>query len=261
MSTIIPDSGRDPQEVLNGPFDPRVHAKTFINYLEVIIDATGTVHYATPSHLMWLERAYYDELSCDADALYARMPQDANPVSWLCEQLGAVCVWNDRYEGTLNLLQNDALMDLYQRGLYTGAVPIIAEVHYCACDDMLGDVEVIVDRTYVDTTPVLDTYPAEEVAEMAEDCDFNDVAADLDAHHLLKRPYRTWPGPVSVYFGSAIETYARARLEFGDTDESLRDAGIRLYDLEITMLHDRKRDLENEIHAVNVARQQLVNAR
>ena len=96
---------------------------------------------------------------------------------------------------------------------------------------------------------------------MDEDGDFNDVAADLDSHHLLERSYRTWPGPVSVCFGGALETYAKARIESGDTDESLRDAGVRLYDLEMTALHDRKRDLKNEIHAVNVARQQLVNAR
>lgn len=35
---------------LYSKFDIDKHAETFINYLEVIIDENGVVHYAVPSH-------------------------------------------------------------------------------------------------------------------------------------------------------------------------------------------------------------------
>lgn len=260
MSTIISDSGYDPTEVLNGNFDPAVHAKVFVNYLEVIIDDTGRVLYATPSHLKRLESIYCDLYDTDEQNLNTRMPINANPVLWLCDQTGCVCVWNDRYEGSLNVAQADTLLDLYERGLYTGSVPIVGEIEYTAVDPDLGDsYEHVLDHVCVDMTPVLDTWPTDELQDMLDNMDTNPLLADLDAHHLLPRPYKTWPGPVSLYLGHAFETYVGARIDSEDTDESLRDAGIRLYDLEMNILHDRKRDLEREIHAVNIARHQLVD--
>lgn len=42
------------QKILHSPFDLKIYKSKFIDYFEVCIDRTGTVHYAVPSHQEWL---------------------------------------------------------------------------------------------------------------------------------------------------------------------------------------------------------------
>lgn len=43
------------QKVLHSPFDVKIHKEVFTNYLEVCIEQDGTVHYAIPSHMEFLQ--------------------------------------------------------------------------------------------------------------------------------------------------------------------------------------------------------------
>lgn len=57
-------------------FDIEKHAKTFINYLEVIITPDGKAHYAVPSHLQYLINMLCEKYHCTNEQLQKLIPQE-----------------------------------------------------------------------------------------------------------------------------------------------------------------------------------------
>ena len=252
MATINPDTPLDPIEVLNGPFDPKMHAKVFVNYLEVVIDSTGTVAYATPSHLQKLLALAYDAYVSPTiqrpDDIWNLIPKTEDPVEWLCERLSCICVWNDRYQGIANAAQADALWDLAQEGLYKGPVPIVADITYVICDPSLGDYELEVETESIDVTPVLDTLDVDEVAALADDP--NPVVDILDDMHLLRRPHALWPGVIDCTLGGTFDAYLHVRRQVPESASGLLAAREQLLMLKRDRLYDARRTIEDELHQI-----------
>ena len=118
---------KDPNEVLHGPFDPDVHAETFTNYLEVVIEPDGTVVYAVPSHVMALARirAGHD---VTLDGLFRELesiPLTESPLDYLVERTGCASLWTRCavYPRSVTDAQRTAIIDLQRRGLYKGPLP------------------------------------------------------------------------------------------------------------------------------------------
>lgn len=106
-------------EVLHSSFDAEVHAKHFINYLEVIILPDGTVEYAVPSH----EKKLMDVANLTPKMLSKEQLSDiwcGGTIEWLCKYTGCISVWNDYYIGHANNAQRRTLLHLKSMGLYTG---------------------------------------------------------------------------------------------------------------------------------------------
>lgn len=134
----------DPSEVLRRPFDSRIHAETFIDYLEVVIDPMGKISYAVPSHQMALmarlvadrtRRSTAELLAHPIELIewfddpenMASVDASANPMvdfmNWLCEATGCVCVWTTRVVGHPNGAQREQLRRLAHLRLYKGRIP------------------------------------------------------------------------------------------------------------------------------------------
>ena len=114
------------QETLHKPFDIETHKQVFTNYLEVIIDENGVVHYAVPSHQEWLIEKALEKLGINREDLYDECPDEycLDIMSWMTEVTGCISVWDDMYIGKPNNRQVDTLMKLYNNKLYRGALPI-----------------------------------------------------------------------------------------------------------------------------------------
>lgn len=252
MAHINENTGLNPIEVLAGPFDPKVHAQVFVNYLEVVIDDAGEVLYATPSHLqrlisLCIERYANPGITC-ADDVWATIPEGADPVATLCRRMDCICVWSDRYEGNPNASQADALLDLSERGLYTGPVPVVADLVWGVTDEVLGtEVEVTCD--HVDVACVLDTYDLDELEALEDDT--NRIVADLDAAHLLTRRRSLWPGTVDCYLGATFAAYLEMRRRTPDTTAEREDARRALIALTSARLYDERRRIEDELHRLS----------
>ena len=113
----------DEQKVLHSPFDIETHKKTFINYLEVIIDEDGTVHYAVPSHQEFLIRYACNKLSVSRDTLNEMCPKEYyfDFITWLCKITNCIAVWNNNLMGKPNRKQLIVLNKLRCEDLYKGA--------------------------------------------------------------------------------------------------------------------------------------------
>lgn len=120
---------KEQQKVLHSPFDIETHKKTFINYLEIIIDSEGVCHYAVPSHNGALEKRVLDKYHIEYDEwdFYGKAsqlcPRDrwCDYQEWLCEETGCIMVWgksNSRIEGIPNDKQLATLEILRKEGLY-----------------------------------------------------------------------------------------------------------------------------------------------
>lgn len=105
-------------EVLNSPFDISTHKKYFINYLEVMIDPEGTVHYAVPSHLYWLINYIKKPEETIEDYIYNNQTYDFDQLCYISNCVG---VWggslsyiignpNEKQKETIRELQNNNLM-------------------------------------------------------------------------------------------------------------------------------------------------------
>lgn len=112
------------QKVLHSPFDIEIHKKTFINYLEVIIDENGTVHYAVPSHQEFLIKFACNKLCVDRDTLNEMCPKEYyfDFITWLCKITGCIAVWDKGIQGRPNRAQLIVLNKLRCENLYKGAV-------------------------------------------------------------------------------------------------------------------------------------------
>lgn len=116
------------QEVLQSKFDVEVHKKTFVNYLEVIIDEEGIVHYAVPSHLEYLLKMFMNKNKC-CDRNYAMQQVEKlsigkmeTPIDFLIAEMKAVSVWYRGYWGKPNEKQKETLKKLKEAGVYGGNI-------------------------------------------------------------------------------------------------------------------------------------------
>ena len=112
------------QDVLYKPFNIEVHKKTFINYLEVIIDENGTVLYAVPSHQEKLIKIACEKLNITRETLNDLCPQEyyADFMSWLCQITNCVALWNKFKIGVPNTKQKETIKQLLKEELYHGSL-------------------------------------------------------------------------------------------------------------------------------------------
>ena len=112
------------QKVLHSPFNIEVHKATFINYLEIVIDTEGVVHYAVPSHQEFIINYLVQTKYGTREALHDAVPREYwfDMITWLTKQSGIIAVWNDRYLGKLNDFQIATLEELQRVGLYKGEI-------------------------------------------------------------------------------------------------------------------------------------------
>lgn len=106
-------------------FDMEQHKKTFINYLEVVIDENGKIMYAVPSHQEKLIKLACQKQKVTREELNAMCPQEYyfDFVTWLCKVSGACAVWNYHIEKyRLTEQQIKALKALKDNGLYCGEI-------------------------------------------------------------------------------------------------------------------------------------------
>ena len=105
-------------------FDLEQHKKHFVNYLEVMIDEQGEVHYAVPSHQEWAIAASCEKLGVSRQELGDMTPREYyfDWMNWLLMQCGCVAVWNEFYMGNPNRKQMAALRKLKMGGVYKGAL-------------------------------------------------------------------------------------------------------------------------------------------
>ena len=107
-------------------FDIDQHKKTFIHYLEVVIDENGKIMYAVLSHQEKLISLACEKPNVTREELNAMCPQEYyyDFTDWLCKMSGACAVWE-------NFIQCDnptkpqirALQMLKENGLYLGEIP------------------------------------------------------------------------------------------------------------------------------------------
>lgn len=106
-------------------FDIEQHKKTFIHYLEVIIDENGKIMYAVPSHQEKLITLACEKLNVTREELNAMCPQEYyfDLMTWLCKISGACAVW-ERFikAGKLTEQQIKALKLLKNNKLYLGEI-------------------------------------------------------------------------------------------------------------------------------------------
>lgn len=107
------------QRVLHSPFDVETHKKTFKNYLEVMIDEDGVVHYAVPSHHLYALN----------EVLKLGYSMEDIPVHYitreLCLMSRNVAVWNDCIVGVLNEKQRQTLQMLADEGLFNDRYDVL----------------------------------------------------------------------------------------------------------------------------------------
>ena len=107
-------------------FDIEQHKKTFIHYLEVVIDENGKIMYAVPSHQEKLIALACEKMNVTREELNAMCPQEYyfDLMTWLCKMSGACAVWEKFIQcDKLIEWQIMALRMLKNNGLYLGEVP------------------------------------------------------------------------------------------------------------------------------------------
>ena len=109
---------------LHSEFDIEEHKRTFVNYLEVLIEENGHVVYAVPSH-----QELAIQMACKAHKWTRKQLNDACPpeyyfdfMTWLLAQTNAISVWATMYMGTANEKQKEKLRELKNNGLYKGDI-------------------------------------------------------------------------------------------------------------------------------------------
>ena len=109
---------------LNSEFDIEMHKKTFVNYLEVLIENNGHVVYAVPSH-----QELAIKMACKALHLTRKQLEDICPpeyyfnfLEWVLSKINAISVWNEMYMGNANTKQKEKLLELKKADLYKGSI-------------------------------------------------------------------------------------------------------------------------------------------
>lgn len=115
------------QEVLRSPFSIEQHKRTFTDYLEVMIDVDGVVHYAVPSHQEFLIKKAMERNHWTRTQLEDSCPQEMRGrfLEWLIDQSGGyIPVWqNFVLNYSLNVKQVATLKRLKLAGLFHGKIP------------------------------------------------------------------------------------------------------------------------------------------
>lgn len=116
---------KERMRILRSPFSIEVHQKSFYNYLEVVIDKSGKVHYAVPSHQMFMLDKLSDEWNMTRREVSDRCPSDRyfDFDCWLMEESGVMLVWTDFYK-TIGMTkeQHDTMTRLKEAGLFKGSI-------------------------------------------------------------------------------------------------------------------------------------------
>lgn len=121
------------QRVLHSPFNIVTHKKTFVNYLEVVIDDKGEITYAVPSHMERLIEIYMERHNVTREEITNKLIYDPpweyglDMANWLCEKLHCICVWFEGYRGKPNQIQLNKLKTLRLSGVYHGPTNDIYE--------------------------------------------------------------------------------------------------------------------------------------
>ena len=101
-------------------FDIDKHQETFVNYLEVIVRADGTVEYAVPSHQMKLEFIGAEQRGMTRDDFIHTCPKQMwlDYTTWLLGQTGCIAVWSNFVKAnTITEEQAEVLDEFRRRGL------------------------------------------------------------------------------------------------------------------------------------------------
>lgn len=108
-------------------FDLEKHKATYTNYLEVIIDESGKVMYAVPSHQEKVIAIACEKLEVSREELKQMCPRRywCDFMKWLCMTTGVVAVWNDacEYGNRATRAQVATLRRLKMAGVYKGPIP------------------------------------------------------------------------------------------------------------------------------------------
>ena len=108
-------------EILNRPFDFETHKKNFVDYLEIMIDPQGTIHYAIPSHIQYLMTEYMNQYNYSSEnEAWKSIPEEYSfdAIGYLTDKTGYVAVWNNFYVGKPNKYQKQAILKLIQYDLF-----------------------------------------------------------------------------------------------------------------------------------------------
>ena len=86
---------------LYSEFDIAEHKKHYFNYLEVIIHPDGSIHYAIPSHQIYLIYYLADQYGETREEFEKRCPREfwADYLRWLVMESKCVSVWSIGYFG------------------------------------------------------------------------------------------------------------------------------------------------------------------
>lgn len=120
-------SGDVIDQTLHSPFDIETHKNVFVNYLEVIIDQEGVVHYAVPSHQEWLINKAIVVLGLSSrEELCDECPDEyaLSPMEWLTEVTGCVSIWDDHFIGNPTTKQIKTMRELKNASIYRGDIPL-----------------------------------------------------------------------------------------------------------------------------------------
>lgn len=111
-------------------FDIEKHKKTYIHYLEVIIDENGKIMYAVPSHQEKLIFIVCEKLNITREELKAMYPHEYhfNLMIWLCKMSDSCAVWENFIQADkVTDNQIKALQMLKDNGLYLGKIPCMSD--------------------------------------------------------------------------------------------------------------------------------------
>ena len=89
---------------LHSRFGINKHKETFINYCEVIIEPSGDICYAIPSHVMYLEKYGSRIYSETVEEFANRCPDNMyyNYIQWLVDATRCICCWPRGYMSCKN---------------------------------------------------------------------------------------------------------------------------------------------------------------
>lgn len=166
-------SGDVIDQTLHSPFDIETHKAVFVNYLEVIIDQEGVVHYAVPSHQEWLINKAIVVLGLSSrEELCDECPDEyaLSPMKWLTEVTGCVSVWDDHFIGNPTTKQIKTMRELKNASIYRGDIPLTKDVM----------VELLKDSLYpgITHTPILSNKTIATISIYG--CIHFDIKDDMD---------------------------------------------------------------------------------
>ena len=111
---------------LSCDFNMELHKKTYIHYLEVVIDPDGVIHYAVPSHQEYLIAECMKKMNWSRQELSDACPEEyyGDFVTWLCKISGCISVWENFIQfWEINDVQFITLKELQKEDLYLGNMP------------------------------------------------------------------------------------------------------------------------------------------